>query len=133
MDVKTGIYVELPTGTDRSAYIEKWEAPREVEVHDSRPGNSTTVKRDPGMQSHGPVTLTIADDSSQTMMQYLSSNLGTKKNILLRQDSAAKGSTNIEFTGSVIIQGAGFEAGQGDPARFTVSLPVDGALTGATS
>jgi hypothetical protein len=131
MQVHTGIYVELPAATNRSALIEKWEAPKEVEIHDSRPGNSTTIKRDPGMQSHGPVTLTIADDASQTMTQYLNDNLGSKVSILLRKNSAVKGATNMEWTGSVIIQGAGFEAGQGDPARFTVALPVDGALTGA--
>jgi hypothetical protein len=131
MDVHTGIYVEFPTSTNRSALIEKWEAPKEVEIHDSRPGDSTTVKRDPGMQSHGPVTLTIADDASQTMAQYLETNLGTKVNILLRKDSSAKGAGNMEWVGSVIVQSAGVEAGQGEPARYTVALPVDGALTGS--
>lgn len=133
MDVHTGIYLEFPAATDRSALVEKWELPKEVEVHESRPGNSTTVKRDPGLQSHGPLSVTFADDTSQTIAQYLDTNLGSKITFVARKDSAAKGATNMEWTGSMIIQGGGFEAGQGDPARFTVAFPIDGAATGATA
>jgi hypothetical protein len=133
MQVHTGIYLEFPAATNRSSLVEKWELPKEVEVHDSRPGNSTTIKRDPGMQSHGPMSVTFADDSSQTIAQYLDTNLGSKVTFVARKDSAAVGATNYEWTGTFIIQGGGFDAEQGGPARFTVAFPIDGAATGASS
>jgi len=133
MDVRTGIYCELPTGTDRSGLVEKWELAKEAEVHDSRPGNSTTVKRDVGMQNHGPLTLTVADDTSQTFLEYLDGALGTKVAFLVRGDSAAKGVGNMEWTGSCIVASVPADAGQGDPLRYTVSFPIDGAATGATA
>ncbi len=130
-DVFTGIYLELPTSTDRSGLVTKWSLPKDVEILESRPGNSTTVKRDPGLQSHGPLSIEFDDDASQTFLQYIDGALGTKVAFLVRKDSAAKGAGNMEWTGTCIIAELPGDAGQGEKANYTVAFAIDGAAAGA--
>jgi len=119
-------------GSDRSAYTESIEPSWDLDIQESRPFNSTSVKKDPGLYNNS-FTWTVVDDASRTITQYLDSVKGTKVAFEIRHSDDAVSATNPKWTGNVIVPPTMGAVTQGDVNRFTVNFEVDGAVTMATS
>lgn len=119
-------------GTDYSAYCEEVNPSWDLEIQESRPFSSQAVKKDAGMKNNS-FQMTIVDDDSMTFAQFLNGAQGTKVGFVFRYDSSAKSATNPEWTGNVIVPPMAPPAKQGDEARYTVTLQVDGSVAMATA
>lgn len=129
--VRIAVY-EMPIGTDRSAFVESVEPSWDMDVQESRPFTSGSVKKDPGLYNNS-YQVTFVDDASATIAQYLFGARGTKVTFLMKWDEAAVSPTNPKFTGTAVVPPTVPPIRQGDLRRFTVTFQVDGDVTIATA
>ncbi|MFE1543608.1 hypothetical protein ACFW61_24450 [Streptomyces microflavus] len=122
-------------GNDLSSYARKAEVTVEVEDKDVTTYASLGWKEVLGGLKSGELALELLQDVAATKVDSIMwPLLGTVVPFVVRLDSAAKGTSNPEWTGSVLIKGWNpIEGGVGDEASVSVSFPTSGAVVRATS
>ncbi|MER5882718.1 hypothetical protein ABT160_02700 [Streptomyces sp. NPDC001941] len=132
--VLTSEFVSL-NGTDLSEYTRKAELSVEVEEKDVTTYASAGWKETLGGLKGGELGLEFLQDFAATRLDSIMWPLfGTVVTFEVRPTSAAVGTSNPKWTGSVLIkEWKPIEGGVGDEATAGVSFPTSGAVTRATS
>lgn len=117
---------------DRSALCESFEPSWDLEIQESRPFSQMAVRKDAGLNNNS-FTATFVDDDALTITQWLNDNQSTKVAFVLRYSQAVVSVTNPQWTGQVIVPPTAPPATQGEIARLSVTLQVDGEVTMATA
>ncbi|TFE42502.1 hypothetical protein E3E14_25295 [Streptomyces sp. ICN441] len=122
-------------GTDLSEYARKIELSTEVEDKDVTTYASLGWKEVRGGLKSGELGLEFLQDVAATEIDSIMwPLLGTVVPFVARLDSAAVGTSNPQYSGSVLINGWNpLEGSVGDEASVSVSYPTSGAITRATS
>lgn len=127
-------YVEI-NGTDLSDYTKKAELTTKVEEKDVTTYGSNGWKEVLGGIKSGELALEFLQDVSASALDSIMwPLLGTVVTFEVRADSAAVGTSNPSYTGSVLINGWNpIQGSVGDEAKTSVSYPTSGAVARATS
>ncbi|WP_406462957.1 hypothetical protein OHB07_16150 [Streptomyces sp. NBC_00111] len=122
-------------GNDLSAYTRKAELTVEVEDKDVTTYASLGWKEVLGGLKSGELGLEFLQDVAATKIDSIMwPLLGTVVPFVVRLDSAAKSTSNPEWTGSVLINGWNpIEGSVGDEASVSVGYPTSGAVARATA
>ncbi|MFD5874012.1 hypothetical protein [Streptomyces sp. NPDC060322] len=122
-------------GNDLSAYTRKAEVTVEVEDKDVTTYASLGWKEVLGGLKSGELGLEFLQDVAATKIDSIMwPLLGTVVPFVVRLDSAAKSTSNPEWTGSVLINGWNpIEGSVGDEASVSVGYPTSGAVVRATA
>lgn len=131
--VFTTTYIALG-GTDLSSYCNKAELSVEVEEKEVTTFGSGGNKEIIGGLKSGTLALEFKNDYAAGLLDaILWPLLGTVVTFELRPTSAAVGTSNPKWTGSVLINGLSAGGGVGDEATQSQSFPTTGAITRATA
>lgn len=127
-------YVSL-AGTDLSSYARKAEVSVEVEDKDVTTYASLGWKEVLGGLKSGELGLEFLQDVAATKIDAIMwPLLGTVVPFVVRLDNGAKGVSNPEWTGNVLINGWNpIEGSVGDEASVSVGYPTSGAVVRATA
>jgi hypothetical protein len=122
-------------GTDLSDYTRKAELSIEVEDKDVTTYGSLGWKAVLGGLKSGEIGIEFLQDVAATKIDSIMwPLLGTVVTFEVRADSAAVGTSNPKYTGSVLIKGWNpIEGSIGDEASVGVTYPTSGAVTRATA
>ncbi|MFJ8866717.1 hypothetical protein ACIRD6_13305 [Streptomyces sp. NPDC102473] len=122
-------------GNDLSSYTRKAELTVEVEDKDVTTYASLGWKEVLGGLKSGELGLEFLQDVAATKIDSIMwPLLGTVVPFVARLDSAAKSTSNPEWTGSVLINGWNpIEGSVGDEASVSVGYPTSGAVVRATA
>lgn len=122
-------------GTDLSAYTRKVELSTEVEDKDVTTYASLGWKEVRGGLKSGELGLEFLQDVAASQIDSIMwPLLGTVVPFVVRLDQAAVGTSNPQYSGSVLIKGWNpIEGSVGDEASVSVSYPTSGAVTRATA
>lgn len=132
--VLTAEYVALG-GTDRASYISSAELTIESESKDvTNYGSGGWKEFIAGLKSGELKIKFFQDVAASAIDSIMWPLLGTVVTFEIRATSAAVGTSNPKYTGSVLITGWNpVEGSIGDEATVSVSYPTTGAITRATS
>lgn len=132
--VLTSEYVAL-NGTDYSDFVRKAELKVEVEDKDVTTFGSSGWNESLGGLKSGEISIEFLQDfASGELDDDMWALLGTVVTFEVRPTSSAVGTSNPKYTGSVLVNGWNpITGGVGDEATVSVSFPVTGAVTRATS
>lgn len=127
-------YVEI-NGTDLSDYTKKAELTAKVEEKDVTTYGSDGWKELLGGLKSGELGLDFLQDVAAAALDSIMwPLLGTVVPFKVRADQAAVGTSNPEYSGSILINGWNpIQGSVGDEATVGVSYPSSGALDRATS
>lgn len=127
-------YLSL-NATDLSDYTRKAEVTIEVEDKDVTTYGSLGWKVVLGGLKSGELSIEFLQDVAATKIDSIMwPLLGTVVPFEVRADSAAVGTSNPKYTGSVLIKGWNpLEGSVGDEASVGVTYPTSGAVTRATA
>jgi hypothetical protein len=127
-------YVAL-NGTDLSTYCNKAELQIEVEAKDVTTFGSAGHKEFIGGLKSGTLALEFKQDFANSALDsILWPLLGTVVTFEVRPTSAAVGTSNPKYTGSVLVTAHNpITGGVGDEATISVSFPTSGAISRATA
>lgn len=122
-------------GNDLSTYCNKAELQIEVEAKDVTTFGSAGAKEFIGGLKSGTLALEFKQDYAASQLDSIMwPLLGTVVNFVVRPTSAAVGTGNPEYTGSVLITGHNpIQGGVGDEASMSLSFPTTGAISRATA
>lgn len=121
-------------GQNLSAYTRKCEVSVEVEDKDVTTYASLGWKEVLGGLKSGELSLEFLQDVAASQIDSIMwPLLGTVVPFQVRLDSAAVGTSNPQYSGSVLIKSWNpIEGGVGDEASVSVTYPTSGAVTRAT-
>lgn len=122
-------------GVDLSDHIDSVELNAEVvDVKTTNFGSSGNETRTAGLKS-GSVTINVQQDYAASKTDAtLWAAFGTTTTITVKATSAATSATNPQYSGSFLVNQYKPVAGKvGDLATLSVTFPLSGALTRATS
>lgn len=127
-------YLSL-NGTDLSEYTRKAELTVEVEDKDVTTYASLGWKEVLGGLKSGELSIEFLQDVAATDIDSIMwPLLGTVVPFVTRLDQSAVGTSNPQYSGSVLIKGWNpIEGSVGDEASVSVSYPTSGAVTRSTS
>ncbi|MFI8278523.1 hypothetical protein ACIGBH_27355 [Streptomyces sp. NPDC085929] len=122
-------------GVDLSDYTRKAELTVEVEDKDVTSYGSLGWKVVLGGLKSGELAVEFLQDVAATKIDSIMwPLLGTVVTFEVRADSAAVGTSNPKYTGSVLIKGWNpIEGSVGDEASVGLTFPTSGAVTRATA
>ncbi|MFE7791317.1 hypothetical protein [Streptomyces sp. NPDC057460] len=122
-------------GTDLTSYTRKAELTVEVEDKEVTTYASLGWKEVLGGLKSGELSLEFLQDVAATKIDSIMwPLLGTVVPFVVRLDSAAVGTSNPQWTGSVLINGWNpIEGSVGDEASVSVGYPTSGAVARATT
>ncbi|MGP4083156.1 hypothetical protein [Streptomyces sp. KR55] len=132
--VLTSEFVSL-NGTDLSAYTNKGELTVEVDEKDVTTYGSQGWKQLIGGLKSGGLAIEFKQDFAASALDSILWPLfGTVVTFEVRPTSAAVGTSNPKWTGSVLIKELKpISGGVGDEASQSVSFPTSGVVTRATA
>ncbi len=131
--VLTSTYLSL-NSSDLSAYAKKIELTVDVEDLDSTDFASGGWREHVGGLKAGTVSFDANDDFAAAALDAIMwPLLGTVVSFEVRPTSAAVGTSNPKWTGSVLITGHNAGGGVGELAQKTYSFPTSGTVTRATA
>lgn len=132
--VLTSEYVEI-NSVDVSSYVRKAELSVEVEDKDVTTFGSAGWTEVLGGLKSAELSIEFLNDfAANDLDSDMWALLGTVVTFEVRPTSAAVGTSNPSYTGSVLVNSWNpIEGGVGDEATVSVSFPVSGAVTRATS
>lgn len=132
--VLTSEYVAL-NGTDYSDFARKAELKIEVEDKDVTTFGSSGWNESLGGLKSAELSIEFLQDfADDSLDEDMWSILGTVVTFEVRPTSSAVGTSNPKYTGSVLVNGWNpLTGGVGDEASVSVSFPVTGAVSRATS
>lgn len=127
-------YVEI-NGVNLSAYCKKGELTTKVEEKDVTTYGSLGWKELKGGIKSGELGLEFLQDVAATKLDSIMwPLLGTVVTFKVRADQAVVGTSNPEYSGSVLINGWNpIQGSVGDEATVGVSYPTSGAVARATA
>lgn len=129
----TAMYTSL-NATDISAWAKKSELTVDVDEVDVTAFGSAGWKAFIGGLKSAELAVTANDDFAASQLDsILWPLLGTVVAFEVRSSSAAVGTSNPKFTGSVLVTGHKVGGSVGDAAEKDITLRVTGAVTRATS
>lgn len=120
---------------DESANISRAELAIDVEAKDSTVFASDGWKESLGGLKSGTLAITVKNDlAASAIDSRLWALLGSVVTFSLKASDAAVGTSNPTYSGSVLITGHTPIAGSpGDVNEYSITYPVSGAITRATS
>lgn len=120
---------------DLSAYTSKIELSIEVEEKESTTFGSGGSKEVLGGIRSGSLAVTFKQDVAASQIDSIMwALLGTVTTFEVRATSAAVGTSNPKYTGSVLVKSwSPLNGSVGDLAEVSVTLPTTGAIVRATS
>lgn len=132
--VLTGAYLLINAG-NLSTYVTKVEINVSYEAKDTTNFGSGGWKTELAGLGSAKLSVDFLDDfAASNLDSILWPYLGTVQTFEVRPTSAARGTSNPAYTGSVLIDALIPISGKvGDVASQSVSWPVTGAVTRATS
>lgn len=132
--VLTAEYVSI-NGTDISAYLKKGELSLESDAQDATTYGSAGWKEFLGGLKSGELSLNYLNDvAAAALDSIMFPLLGTVVTFSVRASSAAVGTSNPSYSGSVLVQGWKPIGGSvGDINAADVSYPTSGAVSRATA
>lgn len=132
--VLTSEYVAI-NGTDLSEYCNKAELQIEVEAKDVTTFGSGGAKEFIGGLKSGTLALEFKNDFAASELDSIMwPLLGTVVTFAVRPTSAAVGTSNPSYSGSVLVTGHNpITGGVGDEATMSLSFPTTGAISRATA
>lgn len=122
-------------GTDRSTYVKSVALSYEGAELDATAmsGSSGWMVPITGMKS-GSIQLTFNNDVAASAIDaVIYPIMFTTVAFVLRPTSAVKGASNPEWTGSLLVREWNFGGSVGELASVSVTWPLSGAVTRATS
>lgn len=132
--VLTSEYVAI-NGTDYSDFVTKAELKVEVDAKDVTTFGSAGWNESLGGLKSGELSIEFLNDfSDDALDEDFWAILGTVVTFEVRPTSSSVGVSNPKYTGSVLVNAWNpITGGVGDEASVSVSFPVSGAVTRATS
>ncbi len=117
--------------TDVSSYVKSVTLDAQVGTNDSTAMGDTWTEMVAGVKS-GTLQVELNDDVTNSAIDdILWGIFGTSVAFELRPDSAAVGTDNPKWTGSVIIEQVSFGGSHGSLASKSLSFPTSGTVTRA--
>lgn len=122
-------------GVDRSTYIKKVSLPIEVDQQESTSFGSGGWRTRLGGLKDGSLGLTMNNDfAAGAIDSVMWALLGTVVTFKVRPTTAAVGTSNPEYQGSILVTGwTPFDTEVGGLVEVSVDFPLTGIVTRATS